>query len=119
MRAHQAVDYVDHPPCLSAPPRAPEAARARIRERGHDDELNDAKLKAAADASPTTDRPWPRAIGFSPIDGGLFLLGIVFGFVTPIVGRFDLTQAWLVIGYVLALFTRRSARRSPAPGDSR
>jgi hypothetical protein len=39
---------------------------------------------------------------FAPIGGGAFLLGIVFGFVTAIVGDFDLTQTWLVIGYVLA-----------------
>jgi hypothetical protein len=41
---------------------------------------------------------------FAPIGGGLFLLGIVFGFVTAIVGELDLTQAWLVIAYVLVLF---------------
>ena len=41
---------------------------------------------------------------FGPIGGGAFLLGIVFGFVTALVGDFDLTQAWLVIGYVLAAF---------------
>jgi len=39
---------------------------------------------------------------FAPVGGGVFLLGIVFGFVTAIVGDFDLTQTWLVIGYVLA-----------------
>jgi uncharacterized membrane protein len=39
---------------------------------------------------------------FAPIGGGAFLLGIVFGFVTAVVGDFDLTQTWLVIGYVLA-----------------
>jgi len=39
---------------------------------------------------------------FAPIGGGVFLLGVVFGFVTAIVGNFDLTQTWLVIGYVLA-----------------
>jgi uncharacterized membrane protein len=39
---------------------------------------------------------------FAPIGGGVFLLGIVFGFVTAIVGDFDLTQTWLVIGYVLS-----------------
>lgn len=41
---------------------------------------------------------------FAPIGGAFFLLGIVFGFVTAIVGEFDLTQTWLVISYVLALF---------------
>jgi hypothetical protein len=39
---------------------------------------------------------------FGPVGGGLFLLGIVFGFITAIVGDYDLTQTWLVIGYVLA-----------------
>jgi Predicted integral membrane protein (DUF2269) len=39
---------------------------------------------------------------FAPIGGGIFLLGIVFGFITAIVGDFDLTQTWLIIGYVLA-----------------
>jgi hypothetical protein len=39
---------------------------------------------------------------FAPIGGGIFLLGIVFGFATALVGDFDLTQAWLVLGYVLA-----------------
>jgi hypothetical protein len=38
---------------------------------------------------------------FAPIGGGILLLGVVFGFVTAIVGDLDLTQAWLVIGYVL------------------
>ena len=41
---------------------------------------------------------------FAPIGGGLFLLGIVFGFVNAITGDLDLTETWLVIGYVLALF---------------
>jgi uncharacterized membrane protein len=41
---------------------------------------------------------------FGPIGGVVFLLGIVFGFVTALVGDFDLTQTWLVIGYVLAAF---------------
>ena len=41
---------------------------------------------------------------FAPIGGAFFLLGVVFGFVTAIVGEFDLTQTWLVIAYVLALF---------------
>jgi uncharacterized membrane protein len=39
---------------------------------------------------------------FAPLGGGVFLLGILFGFVTAIVADFDLTQTWLVIGYVLA-----------------
>jgi uncharacterized membrane protein len=41
---------------------------------------------------------------FAPMGGGLFLLGIVFGFITAITGDLDLTETWLVIGYVLALF---------------
>jgi uncharacterized membrane protein len=40
---------------------------------------------------------------FAPIGGGL-LLGIVFGFITAITGDLDLTETWLVIGYVLSLF---------------
>ena len=38
----------------------------------------------------------------APIGGGMFLLGIALGIVAAIVGDFGLTQAWLVIGYVLA-----------------
>jgi len=41
---------------------------------------------------------------FAPVGGGLFLLGIVFGFITTITRDLDLTETWLVIGYVLALF---------------
>jgi uncharacterized membrane protein len=41
---------------------------------------------------------------FAPIGGAMFVLGIVFGFLTAITGDFDLTQTWLVIGYALALF---------------
>jgi hypothetical protein len=39
---------------------------------------------------------------FEPVGGALFVLGVVFGFLTGIVGDYDLTQIWLVIGYVLA-----------------
>jgi hypothetical protein len=39
---------------------------------------------------------------FAPIGGGIFLVGIALGFVTAIVGDFDLTQTWLLIGYVLS-----------------
>jgi Predicted integral membrane protein (DUF2269) len=39
---------------------------------------------------------------FQPVGGGIFLLGIVFGFVTAITGDLDLTQTWLIIAYVLA-----------------
>ena len=41
---------------------------------------------------------------FAPVGGAMYLLGIVFGFITAITGDFDLTQTWLVIGYVLAAF---------------
>jgi uncharacterized membrane protein len=41
---------------------------------------------------------------FAPIGGAMFLLGIVFGFLAAITGDLDLTETWLVIGYVLALF---------------
>jgi uncharacterized membrane protein len=41
---------------------------------------------------------------FAPVGGAMFLLGIVFGFLTAITGDFDLTQTWLLIGYALALF---------------
>lgn len=39
---------------------------------------------------------------FAPVGGGIFLLGIALGVITAIVGAFDLTQTWLVIGYVLS-----------------
>jgi uncharacterized membrane protein len=39
---------------------------------------------------------------FAPAGGGIFLLGIALGVVAAIVGGFDLTETWLVIGYVLA-----------------
>ena len=39
---------------------------------------------------------------FAPIGGGLFLLGIVLGVITALVGGWDLTQPWLIIGYVLS-----------------
>ncbi|MCD6021425.1 MAG: putative integral rane protein [Actinomycetia bacterium] len=41
---------------------------------------------------------------FAPIGGGLFLLGIVFGFITAITSDFELTQTWLLIAYALSLF---------------
>jgi uncharacterized membrane protein len=41
---------------------------------------------------------------FAPIGGGMFVLGIVFGFLTAITGDFDLTQTWLLIGYALTVF---------------
>jgi uncharacterized membrane protein len=41
---------------------------------------------------------------FAPIGGGMFLLGIICGFLTAITDDFDLTQTWLLIGYALSLF---------------
>jgi uncharacterized membrane protein len=41
---------------------------------------------------------------FAPIGGAMFILGIVFGFLTAITGDIDLTQTWLLIGYALTLF---------------
>lgn len=39
---------------------------------------------------------------FGPVGGALFLLGIVFGFVTALTSGWDLTAPWLLIAYVLA-----------------
>ena len=39
---------------------------------------------------------------FAPVGGGIFLLGIALGLVAAIVGSFNLTTTWLLIGYVLA-----------------
>jgi uncharacterized membrane protein len=41
---------------------------------------------------------------FAPVGGAMFILGIVFGFLTAITGDFDLTQTWLLIAYAIALF---------------
>jgi uncharacterized membrane protein len=41
---------------------------------------------------------------FAPIGGAMFLLGVVFGFLTAITGDFDLTQTWLLIAYALTVF---------------
>ncbi len=41
---------------------------------------------------------------FAPIGGAMFLLGVVFGFLTSITSDFALTQMWLLIGYALSLF---------------
>ena len=38
---------------------------------------------------------------FAPAGGGLFILGIVFGFITALTTDFDLTQTWLLIAYGL------------------
>jgi hypothetical protein len=40
---------------------------------------------------------------FQPAGGALFLLGIVFGFVTALTGEFDLTAPWLLIAYGLVV----------------
>ena len=68
---------------------------------------------------------------FAPIGGGLFILGLVFGFLTAVTADLDLTQTWLLIGYALALFIlvngltyhRRQAERlkaaAAASGDDR
>ena len=41
---------------------------------------------------------------FAPVGGAMFLLGVLFGFVTAITADFDLTRTWLVIAYVLSAF---------------
>jgi uncharacterized membrane protein len=41
---------------------------------------------------------------FAPIGGAMYLLGIVFGFLTAITGDFDLTQTWLLIAYAFTVF---------------
>jgi uncharacterized membrane protein SirB2 len=41
---------------------------------------------------------------FAPVGGAMYLLGIVFGFITAITADFDLTQTWLVISYIIAAF---------------
>ena len=41
---------------------------------------------------------------FAPVGGAMYVLGIVFGFVTAITADFDLTQTWLLIAYALAAF---------------
>jgi hypothetical protein len=40
---------------------------------------------------------------FGPIGGILFILGIIFGFVTAVTGSFDLTASWLLIAYGLVV----------------
>jgi uncharacterized membrane protein len=39
---------------------------------------------------------------FAPVGGALFILGIVFGFITAVTADLDLTQTWLLIAYGLA-----------------
>jgi uncharacterized membrane protein len=41
---------------------------------------------------------------FGPVGGAMFLLGIVFGFVTALTSDLDLTATWLLIGYALSIF---------------
>jgi uncharacterized membrane protein len=63
---------------------------------------------------------------FAPLGGAIFLLGIVFGFVTAITADFDLTQTWLLIAYGLAVFIlvngltchRAQAERLKAAADA-
>jgi protein-S-isoprenylcysteine O-methyltransferase Ste14 len=52
---------------------------------------------------------------FGPIGGGIFLLGLVFGFVTAIVGDFDLTRPWLLIAYGLVAYILLTAFLYHAP----
>jgi hypothetical protein len=51
----------------------------------------------------------------SPNPPGIFLLGLVFGFVTAIVGEFDLTQTWLLIAYGLVVYILLTAFLYDAP----
>ena len=63
---------------------------------------------------------------FAPIGGIMFILGVVFGFLTAITGDFDLTQTWLLIAYALSLFIlvngvtyhRRQAERLKAAASA-
>jgi uncharacterized membrane protein len=52
---------------------------------------------------------------FTPIGGGLFLLGLVSGFVTAIVGDIDLSQTWLLIAYGLVVYILLTAFLWHAP----
>jgi Predicted integral membrane protein (DUF2269) len=56
---------------------------------------------------------------FAPLGGAIFVLGIVFGLVAAIAGGFDLMQAWLVIGYVLAALILIVAFAYHVPASSR
>jgi hypothetical protein len=56
---------------------------------------------------------------FTPIGGGLFLLGIVFGVVTALTGGLDLTEPWLIIGYVLTAIILVVAFAYHAPTSNR
>jgi uncharacterized membrane protein len=52
---------------------------------------------------------------FAPIGGGILLLGLISGFVTAIVGDFDLTQPWLLIAYGLVAYILLTAFLYHAP----
>jgi uncharacterized membrane protein len=56
---------------------------------------------------------------FTPIGGGIFLLGIVFGIVTALTGSLDFTEPWLIIGYVLTAIILLLAFAYHAPTSGR
>jgi hypothetical protein len=56
---------------------------------------------------------------FTPIGGGIFLLGIAFGVVAALTGGLDLTQPWLIIGYVLTAIILVLAFAYHVPTSSR
>jgi hypothetical protein len=56
---------------------------------------------------------------FTPIGGGIFLLGIAFGIVAALTGNLDLTQPWLIMGYVLTAVILVLAFAYHAPSSSR
>ena len=56
---------------------------------------------------------------FTPIGGGLFLLGIAFGVIAAITGGLDLTAPWLLIGYALTAVILIMAFGYHAPTSNR
>lgn len=52
---------------------------------------------------------------FGPLGGAMFVLGIVFGFITALTGDLDLTAPWLLIGYglVVIIFVTGIAYHGP------
>lgn len=56
---------------------------------------------------------------FTPIGGGLFLLGIAFGVVTALTGGFGLLAPWLIIGYLLTAIILIVAFAYHAPTTNR
>jgi hypothetical protein len=56
---------------------------------------------------------------FTPIGGGIFLLGIAFGVVTALTGGLDLTEPWLIAGYVLTAVILILAFAYHAPTSNR